>query len=56
MIAHFGVGYCQKGIMVGRMAILIHNEKGELVAYAGRRSGEPPEGEGKYKLPMGFHT
>jgi DNA primase len=25
------------------------------VAYAGRWPGEPPEGEGKYKLPVGFH-
>jgi DNA primase len=54
-IAHFGVGQCQKGIMAGRMAIPIHNEHGELVAYAGRWPGEPPEGEGKYKLPVGFH-
>ncbi len=29
---------------------------GTLVAYAGRWPGsEPPEGEGKYKLPHGFH-
>ena len=34
----------------------IHNARGELVAYAGRWLGnEPPEGEGKYKLPPGFH-
>jgi len=32
-----------------------HNEQGELVAYAGRWPGDPPEGEGKYKLPTGFH-
>jgi DNA primase len=52
----FGVGYCSgKGIMAGRIAIPIHNELGELVAYAGRWPGQPPEGEGKYKLPMGFH-
>ena len=55
-IAHFGVGFCTgKGIMAGRIAIPIHNEQGELVAYAGRWPGEPPEGEGKYKLPAGFH-
>jgi DNA primase len=55
-IAHFGVGWCTgKGIMAGRIAIPIHNEQGELVAYAGRWPGEPPEGEGKYKLPVGFH-
>jgi DNA primase len=55
-IAHFGVGLCAgKGIMAGRIAIPIHNEKGELVAYAGRWPGDPPDGEGKYKLPTGFH-
>jgi DNA primase len=55
-IAAFGVGYCSgKGIMAGRIAIPVHNERGELVAYAGRWPGEPPEGEGKYKLPTGFH-
>jgi DNA primase len=55
-LVEFGVGYfAGKGIMAGRIAIPIHNELGELVAYAGRWPGEPPEGEGKYKLPMGFH-
>jgi DNA primase len=51
----FGVGYCAKGLMKGRIAIPIHNADGELVAYAGRWPGDPPDGEGKYKLPAGFH-
>jgi DNA primase len=55
-IAAFGVGMCTgRGIMAGRIAIPIHNEHGELVAYAGRWPGNPPEGAGKYKLPTGFH-
>jgi DNA primase len=55
-ITHFGVGLCTgKGIMAGRIAIPIHNEQDELVAYAGRWPGDPPDGEGKYKLPTGFH-
>jgi DNA primase len=56
-IAYFGVGFhAGKGIMHGRVVIPIHNRRGELVAYAGRWPGkEPPEGEGKYKLPPGFH-
>ena len=42
--------------MKGRVVIPIWNVQGELVAYAGRWPGnEPPEGEGKYKLPPGFH-
>lgn len=34
--AHFGAGYCSKGMMKGRIAIPIHNLNGELVGYAGR--------------------
>jgi len=56
-IASFGAGYHGgKGIMKGRVVIPIWNVQGELVAYAGRwPDNEPPEGEGKYKLPPGFH-
>lgn len=53
-IIDFGIGYCSKGMMAGHIAIPIHNEKGEVVAYAGRFPGEPPEGTPKYKLPPGF--
>ncbi len=55
-ITEFGVGYCTKGLMARRIAIPIHNERGELVAYAGRWPGDPPEGEPLYKLPAGFHA
>ena len=54
-IKEFGLGYCQKGIMAGRIAIPIHNEHGQLVAYIGRWPGDPPEEEPRYKLPAGFH-
>jgi DNA primase len=54
-ITEFGLGHCAKGLMKGRIAIPIHNENGELVAYAGRWPEDPPDGEGKYKLPAGFH-
>ncbi len=49
----FGVGFFPgRGSMHGRIVIPIHNEKGELVAYAGRAiHGSEP----KYKLPVGFH-
>ena len=54
-IEHFRVGYHRgKGMMSGRILIPIHNERGELVAYAGRFPGVPPEGEPKYKLPPKF--
>lgn len=54
-IAEFGLGYCQKGSMTGRIVIPIHNAEGQLVAYAGRWPGTPPdEDRPKYKLPPGF--
>jgi len=53
-IVDFGIGYCNKGMMEGRITIPIHNVKGEVVAYAGRFVGEPGEDTPKYKLPPGF--
>jgi DNA primase len=53
-IVDFGVGFCSKGMMADRIAIPIHNVKGEVVAYAGRFPGEPAEDTPKYKLPPGF--
>jgi DNA primase len=49
----FGIGfYGSPGLMRGRVVIPIHNDRGQVVAYAGRAvDGESP----KYKLPMGFH-
>jgi len=49
----FGVGFFSgRGSMSGRIVIPIHNERGEMVAYAGRAvdASEP-----RYKLPAGFH-
>lgn len=57
-IEHFGLGLASRGSMKGRIAIPIHDHEGELVAYAGRwveADDELPDGEGKYKLPSGFH-
>jgi DNA primase len=53
-IVDFGIGFCSKGMMADRIAIPIHNVKGEAVAYAGRFPGEPGEDTPKYKLPAGF--
>jgi DNA primase len=52
----FGLGYhAGKGIMHGRVVIPIHNEHGELVAYAGRWPGDDlPSGSGKYTFPPNF--
>ena len=53
-IISFGVGYCGKGMMAERIAVPIHNEEGNVVAYVGRWPGEPPGDTPKYKLPPGF--
>lgn len=51
----FGLGYCNKGIMKGRVCFPIHNAGGGLVAYVGRwADGDLPEGMNKYKFPDGF--
>lgn len=57
MVELFGLGFCGKGVMAGRIAIPIHDAEGGLVAYAGRWAGGDealPEGEERYKLPAGF--
>jgi DNA primase len=54
-IDEFGLGYCERGVMMQRIAIPIHNGSGELVGYAGRWPGDnPPDGRPKYRLPDGF--
>jgi DNA primase len=56
VVALFGLGYCSRGSMAGRVCIPIHNERGQLIAYAGRWPGDEdiPEGEDRYKLPAKF--
>ena len=53
--SEFGLGYCSRGLMKDRIAIPIHNESADRVAYAGRWPGEPPDDVEKYVLPPGFH-
>mgnify|MGYP001029270800 CR=1 FL=1 len=53
-VKEFGLGYCKRGLMEGRIVIPVHNEKGDLVAYAGRYPGDPPEEELRYKFPSKF--
>lgn len=49
----FGVGFFPgKGSMAGRIVIPIHNERGYLIAYAGRALDD--DTEPRYKLPGGF--
>jgi DNA primase len=52
-ISDFGLGYCSRGLMQGRIAIPLHDAAGKLVGYAGRLvdddkiSDENP----KYRFP-----
>lgn len=49
--SYFGVGYCGRGLMSGRIAIPIHDHDGRLVGYCGRAiHGESP----RYRFPAGF--
>lgn len=52
-IAHFGLGYCSRGLLANRIAIPLHNESGELVGYAGRviNNEAISEQNPKYKFP-----
>jgi DNA primase len=52
-IAHFGPGYCSRGLLRDRIAIPLHNGSGELVGYAGRVIDNETitEENPKYKFP-----
>jgi DNA primase len=56
-IIDFGIGFYpgDRGMMVGRIVIPIHNIKGVLVAYAGCFPGEVAEDTPRYKLPPNFN-
>ncbi len=52
-IAFFGLGYCGKGLMQGRIAIPLHDPDGRLVGYAGRLIDDTAVAAGtpKYLFP-----
>ncbi|HPQ42918.1 MAG TPA: hypothetical protein PKZ42_01725 [Syntrophales bacterium] len=47
----FEIGYCKRGIMSGKIAMKIRDEKGEKVAYIGRDIDN-----GKYFFPKGYKS
>ncbi len=52
----FGLGFCSRGLMRGRIAIPITDATDQLVAYAGRAVTEELAREkGKYRFPTNFH-
>lgn len=51
----YGIGFCNAGIMKGRIAIPIRNLNGEVMAYGGRYASEDvPEGTDRYRFPKRF--
>lgn len=54
-IKEFGLGFCSKGMMGGRIVFPIRNPQGELIGYAGRWPGDaPPEGQPLWRYPKGL--
>lgn len=54
-IKRFGLGYCTRGLMAGRIVIPLNDAEGRLVGYAGRIADDTKVGEDvpKYKFPSG---
>lgn len=52
-VAHFGLGYCARGLMQGRIAIPLRDGKGQLIGYAGRilDDGLITDENPKYRFP-----
>lgn len=52
-ITEFGLGFCARGLMAGRIAIPLHDSAGKLIGYAGRLVDDSSIDEEypKYKLP-----
>jgi len=55
VLDQFGLGYCDRGPMRGRICIPIHDAGGKLVAYAGRWASDTvPIGTPRYLLSRAF--
>ena len=54
-IRHFGLGFCNRGMLKGRVAIPLYDPRGKLVGYAGRltKDSEISERNPKYLFPGG---
>lgn len=54
-VAEFGLGFCSKGMMAGRIVFPLHDVDGNLVGYAGRCPEDaPPETQPLWKYPPGL--
>lgn len=54
-LAHFGVGFCSRGLLKDRVAIPLHDSTGNLVGYAGRVVDDAAinEENPRYRFPSG---
>lgn len=52
-IAHFGIGFCRRGLLKERVVIPLHDQEGKLIAYAGRVIDDALVGPDnpRYKFP-----
>jgi len=55
LVQEFGLGFAKRGSMEGRVCFPVHNEEGDLIAYAGRlASADQDDDKPRYLLPKGF--
>jgi DNA primase len=54
-LAHFGVGFCSRGLLKDRVAIPLHDSVGNLVGYAGRMVDDAliTDENPRYRFPSG---
>jgi hypothetical protein len=54
-VSEFGLGFCSRGMMAGRICFPIRNASGELLGYAGRWPGDDPPGDQPlWRYPQGL--
>jgi DNA primase len=53
-IQHFGLGFCSKGLMKGRVVFPVHRWDGKLIGYTGRTVEEATADNPKWLLPPGL--
>jgi len=53
-VAHFGLGFCTKGMMKDRIVFPIHRHDGKLIGYTGRTVKEVTDENPKWLIPAGL--
>jgi hypothetical protein len=50
-VERFGLGFCTRGALNGRIAVPLHDDAEQLIGYAGLALQPPKDGEPKYLFP-----